>query len=117
MKTWEFTDKESGEDFFVEATDETSAYEIARKYFDKPKCYGEVSEEYAEMMGYDTYQERGINMIKYEIPTNKMITDIDAKYGKDNKETLLMRLYVLSFKTNKGRTYNDCLELYKKLMK
>lgn len=56
-------------------------------------------------------------MIKYEIPTNKMITDIDAKYGKDNKETLLMRLYVLSFKTNKSRTYNDCLELYKKLMK
>lgn len=55
MKTWEFTDKESGEDFFVEATDETSAYEIARKYFNKPKCYGEVSEEYAEMMGYDTY--------------------------------------------------------------
>ena len=50
------------------------------------------------------------------IPTNKMITEVDKKYGKDSKETLLMRLYVLSYKTNKHRTYADCFELYNRLI-
>ena len=50
------------------------------------------------------------------VPTNKMITEVDKKYGKDSKETLLMRLYVLSYKTNKHRTYADCLELYNRLI-
>lgn len=49
------------------------------------------------------------------VQTNRMITDIDKMYGVDSKETLLMRLYVLSYKTNKGRTYEECLALYKKL--
>lgn len=51
------------------------------------------------------------------IPTNYMITTVDAKYGTDAKETIVMRLYVLSYKTNKKRTYADCLDLYNKLMK
>lgn len=53
--------------------------------------------------------------MKKTISTNRMITDIDKIYGVDSKETLLMRLYVLSYITNKGRTYKDCLALYKKL--
>ena len=55
MKTWEFTDKKIGESFFVEAETMEKAIQIAKGYFPAPKCYGEVSYEYAEMMGYDTY--------------------------------------------------------------
>ena len=56
--------------------------------------------------------------MKVKFPsTNKMITDVDKKYGVNSKETLLMRLYVLSLKTNGAQTYNSCLDLYIKLMK
>ena len=55
MKTWEFDDKVTGEDFFVEAETREEAIEIAKKYFDEPECFGEVSEEFAELMGWDTY--------------------------------------------------------------
>lgn len=55
MKTWEFDDKVTGEDFFVEAETREEAIEIAKKYFEKPTCYDWVSEEFAELMGYDTY--------------------------------------------------------------
>lgn len=57
MFTWLFEDKESGEEFFVEAETRDKAKEIAEGYFSKPKCYGAVPEEYAEAAGYDTYQE------------------------------------------------------------
>ena len=53
--TWEFTDLYTGEDFFVEADTIEKAMDIANEYFEEPKCYGTVPEEYAEMMGYDTY--------------------------------------------------------------
>jgi len=55
MKTWEFEDKVTGEPFFVESNTKEEAIQIAKNYFEKPKCYGEVSEYEAEMMGYDTY--------------------------------------------------------------
>lgn len=55
MFTWSFDDKETGEDFFVEAETKEEAMAIAKKYFEKPKCYGTVPEFYAEAMGYDTY--------------------------------------------------------------
>lgn len=54
-KTFAFYDKETGEDFFVEAFDLTQAITIAKEYFEKPACQGEVSWEEAEALGYDTY--------------------------------------------------------------
>ena len=45
-----------GEEFFVEANDLTEAYEIVDTYWDaEVECYGTISEEEAEMYGYDTY--------------------------------------------------------------
>lgn len=55
MRTWEFTDRASGEDFFVEAETKELAEEIANTFFKEPKCLGEIDETLAEMMGYDTY--------------------------------------------------------------
>lgn len=55
MKTYEFEDKVTGEPFFVEEETEEKAIKVAKKYFEKPKCYGEVREAYADYMGYDTY--------------------------------------------------------------
>ena len=55
-KTYWFTDEESGEEFFVEAENKRVATAIAREYFgDEVKCHGAVSEEWAEMQGWDTY--------------------------------------------------------------
>lgn len=53
--TWEFSDRESGEYFFVEANTKEEAMKIAKRYFEKPKCYGTVTDFEAEMLGYDTY--------------------------------------------------------------
>lgn len=55
MKTWEFDDKVTGEDFFVEANTKEEAIQIAKNYFEKPVCYGEVDDFTADMLGYDTY--------------------------------------------------------------
>ena len=55
MKTWLFVDRESGEQFFVEEVDKVKATKTALIYFDEPHCYGEVSDEEAECLGYDTY--------------------------------------------------------------
>ena len=55
-------------------------------------------------------------MEKTVIPTNYMITKVDCKYGTTAKETLMMRLYVLSYKTNHKRTYEDCINLYNELI-
>lgn len=51
------------------------------------------------------------------IATNKMITDIGNKYGVDAKETIKMRLLVVSYKSNGARSYEDCYKFYKKCMK
>ncbi len=65
MKTYTFwfevTDEESelcGEEFFVEAPTIDDAIATARVYFPveiELTCHGKVREEFAEMMGYDTY--------------------------------------------------------------
>lgn len=54
-KTYWFTDKETGEDFFVEATNPQLAKSIAKNIFDDPMFLGRVTEREAEEMGYDTY--------------------------------------------------------------
>lgn len=50
------------------------------------------------------------------IPTNYMITKVEREFGPMAKETLMMKLYVLSYKTNKKRTYEDCIKFYEKVM-
>lgn len=55
MKTFIFVDRVSGETFFVEAEDKTKANKIACIWFYEPVCGGEVSEEEADALGYDTY--------------------------------------------------------------
>ena len=61
---FEVIDEESeicGEEFFVEVENEDDpramAWEIAEENFPniQLKCYGRVSESFAEMMGLDTY--------------------------------------------------------------
>lgn len=51
------------------------------------------------------------------ISTNRMITEVDHKYGIHSNEVTLMRLYVISYKAHGVRTYDDCLKLYEKLIK
>lgn len=53
-KNYWFT-SDDGEDFFVTAFDARQAKAIAREYFGTAKCHGVVSEEWAEMQGWDTY--------------------------------------------------------------
>ena len=53
--TFVFNDRATGEDFLVEARSEADAIETAQSYFDEPKCFGVISEEEAEMLGWDTY--------------------------------------------------------------
>ena len=55
MKTYEFNDRVTGEDFLVEARYQNEAVAIAKRYFDDPKCFGEITEEVAEALGWDTY--------------------------------------------------------------
>lgn len=55
MRTYEFMDRATGEMFFVEAENQLEAKATAAIYFEEPFLYNRVSEEYAEMMGYDTY--------------------------------------------------------------
>ena len=50
-----FIDEESGEPFFVETYSLRSATMIACKHFKEPVYQGKVSEEEADMLGYDTY--------------------------------------------------------------
>lgn len=58
MKTFWFKDKESGEEFFVEAEDVSAAIHIACVNFGyNVKCYGTLPEWQAEAMGLDTYTE------------------------------------------------------------
>ena len=55
--TYWFRDDDTGEEFFVELDHACykEARAIAKEYFEAPKFLGTVSEEEAEMMGYDTY--------------------------------------------------------------
>ena len=55
MNTFMFTDRETGEDFLVEAKDQDEATAKAKEYFDDPRCFGEITEEMAEALGWDTY--------------------------------------------------------------
>jgi len=53
--TYLFEDIETGEEFFVEEENFPKANEIAFEYFLTPKYIREVSAEFAEMCGLDTY--------------------------------------------------------------
>lgn len=53
--TFYFYDKETGEEFFVVSEATGYAMNEARKYFKNPVLCDVVTEEYAEMMGFDTY--------------------------------------------------------------
>lgn len=58
MKTYYFFDNDSGEEFFVEADSTPSAWRIAvENGFDENEieCLGTMTEEEAEMWGFDTY--------------------------------------------------------------
>lgn len=58
MKTYYFFDNESGEEFFVEADSTPSAWRVAvENGFDETEieCLGTMTEEEAEMWGFDTY--------------------------------------------------------------
>lgn len=55
MKHYWFEDTESGEEFIVCADNKEEAREIAKEYFTKVKCFGEISEEEAEASGLDEY--------------------------------------------------------------
>lgn len=55
MKTYWFRDYETGEDFFVEDTRLEKAEKTAKRFFKKPSFCMKVTEEEAEMMGFDTY--------------------------------------------------------------
>lgn len=55
MKTFLFVDRVTGEEFFVEAENRTKANKTACIWFEEPHNCGEVEEEEAEMLGYDTY--------------------------------------------------------------
>ena len=54
-KTYQFYDAETSEDFLVEAKNKDGAITIAKQYFKKPWCFGEIDFEEAEMLGWDTY--------------------------------------------------------------
>ena len=55
MRTYYFEDLETGEEFFVESESLRDARETAYKYFTEPNYLGEVTEQFAEMAGFDTY--------------------------------------------------------------
>lgn len=54
-----FADENSGEDFFVQATNEAEAWAIAEQVFENEEpdlqLYDAVSDAVAEAMGFDTY--------------------------------------------------------------
>lgn len=57
MHTYYFEDLETGENFFVECETILKAIDIAETYFRRPRFLGIVSTEWAEIMGFDTYQK------------------------------------------------------------
>lgn len=57
MYTYYFEDLETGENFFVECEEVSEAIDTAKTYFQRPRFLGIVSTEWAEIMGFDTYQK------------------------------------------------------------
>jgi hypothetical protein len=49
--------------------------------------------------------------------TNAMITYVAQKFGADSGEAIRMRFMVRAYLLRKGVTYEECLTLYKALMK
>lgn len=54
-RTFKFVDRDSGEEFFVEAVDKVEAIDLASEWFDNAILLREVSLEEAEAEGLDTY--------------------------------------------------------------
>lgn len=54
-KYYWFVDDETDEEFAVCSNNKPDAIEIAKAYFDSPRCYGEVDEEEVERSGVDVY--------------------------------------------------------------
>jgi hypothetical protein len=50
-----FWDEVTGEEFYVMEYTEEKAMEIAKEYFEDPRCDGVVEDWIAEMSGYDVY--------------------------------------------------------------
>lgn len=57
MYTYYFEDLETGENFFVECETIAEAIDTAKTYFQRPRFLGIVDTEWAEIMGFDTYQK------------------------------------------------------------
>lgn len=53
--TFYFYDRATCEEFFVESDTMENAMAEAKKYFESPRLCDVVTEEWAEMMGLDTY--------------------------------------------------------------
>lgn len=49
--------------------------------------------------------------------TNTMIICVAQKFGADSSEAIRMRFMVRAYLLRRGVTYEQCLELYKALMK
>ena len=64
MYTYYFEDLETGENFFVECEKVSEAIDTAKTYFQRPRFLGIVSTEWAEIMGFDTYQKGYKNGIR-----------------------------------------------------
>lgn len=54
-RTFKFADRDSGEEFFVEATDKVEAIDLASDWFDNFIFLREVTREEAEAEELDTY--------------------------------------------------------------
>lgn len=57
MYTYYFEDLETGENFFIECETIAEAIDTAKTYFQRPRFLGIVDTEWAEIMGFDTYQK------------------------------------------------------------
>lgn len=54
-KNFLFEDQETGEVFIVERKDYKEAEKVAKDFFTEPRFIKEISYDYAEMLGIDTY--------------------------------------------------------------
>lgn len=55
MTNYKFYDDITGEEFFVQANNQTTAIMVAHDYFEAPIYQGEYSDQEAEWLGLDTY--------------------------------------------------------------
>ena len=56
MHTYYFEDLETGLNFFVQCETIAEAIDTAKTCFQRPRFLGIVDTEWAEIMGFDTYQ-------------------------------------------------------------